>query len=860
MMRQHKCWLMMVILPLLGTGLGWGLITGFPSLDRAFLDWELRTWSHAPLHPQLVMIEAPTERTVGCEEGPWHPDQVSTLLEGLSQVGVSVVGFLDHLPVTGAPDCGGLGSVVRLAETTKRIGRVVYPQSVPQVLKDVAWGTGRVNVIPEDDGVVRGLRMVTDQDVGTDVPLGFQIASRAQSLSFSPSSTKHVPPFQYFPSPQGTRLPRYTYRQVHDWIQEADFDALEHHFQNKIVLLTTHHLSSQQDSTVWSPEVPLSTLHAWMANVALTQSWLLPVPFGLAWLAIWSLGGVVVFSFLGNRSWMVRSVMALVVLFGASLAIVVGVGAGWLWPLGWSVSSVLFVLVSAVVYKVLVSRKGVQEKIHEGEQVLKALQSDLARKQEVVGELEAKLHHAKFETESSVSMISELHESRKAILQQLQDSEKAMGKTCEHILQLETELESLRQRVPVAHSSSESAIQPNQRTLIQECASLHILTKDSTMLEIFQKLKKAAATNSPILLLGETGTGKEVFARAAHDLSVRKQAPFISVNMAALRPELFEGELFGHVKGAYTGAVGREGLLRAAHGGTIFFDEIGEIPFDVQAKLLRVLEDGVFFRVGDNQPTRVDVRVVAATNRDLPKMVERGAYREDLYYRLRSIVLTLPPLRERDPEDRVLLADWFLAKRAEQQSRECQGFTQGAIDAILAYHWPGNIRELRQTIAQALALGEGPVITASQLQLPELPVRDEDAQLPRGKHMDWGEDAMVLDSLRHHDFDMGATARALRWDRSTVTQRLKGMGFQALVEHRLDVRAAARALAGKQSQVRVVEGRLREYLKNLLPSTRQYQSADEAIADCRKRFRNLPDRHFPAVERLIQERFLSPSS
>ena len=324
--------------------------------------------------------------------------------------------------------------------------------------------------------------------------------------------------------------------------------------------------------------------------------------------------------------------------------------------------------------------------------------------------------------------------------------------------------------------------------------------------------------------------------------------------MAAIRAELFEGELFGHVKGAFTGAVGRTGFLESSHGGTLFLDEVGDLPFDLQAKLLRFLEDGGFHRVGQSTVTYVNVRVVAATNKDLLEEVRAGRYREDLYYRLRSVVLTLPPLRARSQADQVLLAQSFLQQCVQLQNRPNLVFTQGALNAITAYPWPGNIRELRQTIAQAVALTNGSVISEAELNLEEL--KNICPEVTHGKvDMAQQEDSMVLDCLRRHQFEMQATAATLGWDRGTVTQRLKGLGFQALMQCHGDVHAAALTLAGDERLVRVVESRLQEYVKNLLPKSKHYRSVEEAIADCRKRFRNLPERHFPALEQLLHQRF-----
>lgn len=258
--------------------------------------------------------------------------------------------------------------------------------------------------------------------------------------------------------------------------------------------------------------------------------------------------------------------------------------------------------------------------------------------------------------------------------------------------------------------------------------------------------------------------------------------------------------------------------------------------------------------MGQSAVTHVDVRIVAATNRDLQEEVRAGRYREDLYYRLRSIVLTLPPLRARSQADHVLLAQSFLQQCGQLQNRANLAFTQGALDAIMAHQWPGNIRELRQTVAQAVALANGSVITEAGLNL-EGPRASVFVENWVKEDLGQREDTMVLECLRRHQFEMQATAATLGWDRGTVTQRLKGLGFQALMECHGDIHAAALALAGDERFVRVVEGRLREYTKNLVPHSKQYGSVEEAIADCRKRFRNLPERHFPAVEQLLHERF-----
>jgi len=235
------------------------------------------------------------------------------------------------------------------------------------------------------------------------------------------------------------------------------------------------------------------------------------------------------------------------------------------------------------------------------------------------------------------------------------------------------------------------------------------------MREVYRLLARMAASDSTVLLRGESGTGKEVAARTLHKASPRADKPFVAVNCATLSETLLESELFGHEKGAFTGAVARKiGKAEAADGGTLFLDELGEIPLPLQSKLLRFLQERELDRVGGTHPIRVDVRVVAATNRDLEKAIREGTFREDLYYRLNVITLHLPPLRERR-EDVSLLASHFAARISQRLGRPTAGFTPEARACLQRYDWPGNVRELANAVERALVLGEGDLIRPEDL-------------------------------------------------------------------------------------------------------------------------------------------------
>ncbi|MDH4870928.1 sigma-54 dependent transcriptional regulator [Pseudomonas sp. BN515] len=247
------------------------------------------------------------------------------------------------------------------------------------------------------------------------------------------------------------------------------------------------------------------------------------------------------------------------------------------------------------------------------------------------------------------------------------------------------------------------------------------------MLELYSKIRKVSPTDSTVLIQGESGTGKELVARALHNLSRRAKAPLISVNCAAIPETLIESELFGHEKGAFTGATaGRAGLVEAADGGTLFLDEIGELPLEAQARLLRVLQEGEIRRVGSVQSQKVDVRLIAATHRDLKTLAKTGQFREDLYYRLHVISLKLPALRERG-NDVLEIARSFLARQCAQMGRDSLRFATDAEQAIRHYNWPGNVRELENAIERAVILCESPDISADLLGIDiELDDLDEE--------------------------------------------------------------------------------------------------------------------------------------
>ncbi len=324
-----------------------------------------------------------------------------------------------------------------------------------------------------------------------------------------------------------------------------------------------------------------------------------------------------------------------------------------------------------------------------------------------------------------------------------------------------------------------------RRRLWRERGYGEIIGKSKPMRQIFSLIEKVANTDSTILILGESGTGKELVARAIHNASLRSEGPFIPVNCGAIPEELLESELFGHEKGAFTGALKtRIGRFELAHGGTIFLDEVSEMSPKLQVKLLRVLQEHTFERVGGTRSIKVDIRVIAATNRDLEKEVKEGRFREDLFYRLNVIPIKLPPLRERR-EDIPLLVEHFLQRFAQRKNRNVQGITKEALECLMRHDWPGNVRELENVIERMVILSGEEYLTLEDV--PEyilgrsspptffaddnFDIPDEGINLPQ--LMREFEKRLILKALDKTGWVKNRAAKLLHINRTTLIEKMK---------------------------------------------------------------------------------------
>jgi DNA-binding NtrC family response regulator len=308
----------------------------------------------------------------------------------------------------------------------------------------------------------------------------------------------------------------------------------------------------------------------------------------------------------------------------------------------------------------------------------------------------------------------------------------------------------------------------------------NIVAKSARMQEVLALVERVAPTNSTVLLGGESGVGKDLIARSIHEHSQRASGPFLKINSTAIPENLLESELFGYEKGAFSGAVStKPGKFELADKGTLFLDEIGDVPPAIQVKLLRVLQEREFERLGGTKTLKVDVRLIAATNRDLRAALEEGTFREDLYYRLNVVAIDIPPLREHK-EDIPALVDFFLARFVKQSGKQVRGLTPAALEKLMDFHWPGNVRELENVLERGVTLSSGPMLDVADIHLDrpaDHPVLSVVPVLPEGMTLEKWEDEIIREALRRAGGNKSQAARALGLSRNALRYRLSKIGL-----------------------------------------------------------------------------------
>lgn len=353
---------------------------------------------------------------------------------------------------------------------------------------------------------------------------------------------------------------------------------------------------------------------------------------------------------------------------------------------------------------------------------------------------------------------------------------------------IEKSVDTERLLVVVKNAIQQRNLQEEKDAFFRELKeNFQMIGASAPMQELFRRIEEVAKTDAKVLILGETGTGKELVARSIHHQSLRQGKPYLKLNCAAIPAELLESEIFGHRKGAFTGAIAeRKGKFLEADGGTFFLDEIGDMSLPLQAKLLRVLEDNEVEMIGDNMPRQVDVRVIAATNRNLEKLIEDGKFREDLYYRLNVFKIRIPPLRER-PEDILSLAQHFLKKYSERHNKSVLGIKRRASALLLNYPWPGNVRELRNLIEKTVISAHTNEIDVDEVRNTLEPGTEkvsarllmlEERFIALSSAMREFEKQYILSALDKYNWKMQKTAEVLGVDRSNLFKKMRRHGIK----------------------------------------------------------------------------------
>ena len=891
----RNSWLQAVVMALAAMAFAKVIWTPAPATYHA-LEWApydtwMRLRAQPPPDPNLLLIvrDQASEQQFGT--GPWDRALPAKLITALHDAGAASIGLDIPLDLPSPPNLGGAVSDALLIEAVKSAGTVSYPAVMAPIPDQDATipasssshltaGKSALQPTLDLDRVVRRVPLYYG-DGSNELPaLGFALAAtfwqvppnqlekRSGSMRLHKARVPGGPArditipldhhgrllINFAAHTLPTAFSAATVLDLSRMIDRRDNEGLSALVNGKAVILVTQPLPQPARTTASGEEASDMMLQAHLLHTLLTQDWIRDlsplqraiVTFVLALSAAWMV--------LRWTDWKGLLLGTGILLLYLLLNWTVLATTHWVLPFVTPITSGALILVTGSLLGQLVATRRLELlelDMLQVQQNLVAVREALIYRETAVESLEEDLESARASISHSASKEVESNRLAADLQRKIAEAQAQETATRQQMEALEQQL----QRMRAATISAEPLGNIEQETLRRECELAGIITSNPAILTMFRDLKKGARTTVTVLITGEAGTGKELCARAVHRLSPRAPKPFIAVNMAAISPELFESELFGHVRGSFTGALAdRKGYFELAHLGTIFLDEIGDLRLDHQSKLLRVLQDRSFYRVGATASTTVDVRIVAATNRDLQRGVSEGWFREDLYFRLKGLVLHLPPLRERR-DDIPLIAEACLVEAAKQNRQAAVRLSEEAVSVLMQQSWPGNVRELRQCLEQAVALSDGPILSVKDLRLsdqrpPKTSPSGATPLLP-----DPAGDLAVLHHLRQQRFDMQATAKALGCDRSTVTQRLKGLCFQALVDSGGDQGKAAVTLAGDPSLLRTVELKLMDYYGHLMETIAPFTNVDDALLDCKRRFKNLPERHFKSVEALVRRHF-----
>jgi DNA-binding NtrC family response regulator/CHASE2 domain-containing sensor protein len=611
------------------------------------------------------------------------------------------------------------------------------------------------------------------------------------------------------------------------------------------LILVSNTLSGQDIKTIpIEKDYPGSGIHANIINTIVTQNFLRETGRSFNLLLVLLLS-ITTARLLLLRKYLLQAVFISVLSAGYLIVCAVLFDSGLVLQIVFPLCSIIFTGLLVSIYQAGSEKElsdNLQQEKSQVEAHLASISTDLGVKE---GEL-IKIQDQLKGLQEGMQVDRERGEAQTLKIDDLQRSLELLVQDKEELLAQRTQLEDKVLDLRV-HISFDPPGEEILELLKQECGEFGINTRSQSVLDVFKNLKQVAPVPSPVLILGDSGTGKELFAKALHLLSHRK-GEFVPVNMGAIPEGLYESELFGHMKGSFTGAVtDKKGKFAQASEGTIFLDEIGEVRQDLQVKLLRVLQEKEVQPVG-GKAFKVNIRIVAATNKDLQKEMEKGEFREDLFYRLNTVTLKLPRLKDRR-EDIEILVDHLIKKYCAEYGKEILGISDKAMRVILNHDWPGNIRELENIIQRGITFATGELIQEKDLGM-DLDKTIGEVKKPSLKVSRENGDELLLNALRENNFEINQTAVRLKMHRNTVTARFKGICFDNLVRHGID--NAVKEIAEIPSHHETVTQMLNEYWKNLINTAEEFKTEAEAVKAALKRNKNVPAQHHRAIEELVR--------
>lgn len=943
------CAILVIITSLLFSGL-------FTDWENKTLDYRFKLRGNIPTHPDIVMIDIDDASMKAIGRWPWDRSYHGKMIDILAKSGVSAIGYdvLFDQPSDGGGDAVLANAAMNAKNlyfpvgfalnsesvdpvyvdgresSLEKLRKFVFPQKLSpqekilnveravipfQELLAVSNGAGHISSNRDPDGTIRRVPLIVNLS-GNPFP-AFGLSSTAgylqvlpKDILFQPGSFLLIKGARsladasgrdiYIPVDNGGMMiinyagrweDTFIHYSFKDIIMAAESETgrsdLKDILKGKICLVSNTATGYDLKPVPVEENFPGGGIHANIINTILTENFMRGISpagkvliitvltVGAAWLSMGGLSGLPI----------------LIVAYWI-LSYVTFIKYGLITEMFLPSSGMVLGFLTSTLYGRKLERRHLTVLSGEKEQLgreLKAMCGELTQK-------EFELSNLRQEFTQSISNLNTVIVRDEGAIKKmtlLEERVESVLKEKDILLRSRQELEMKLARILSEPLQSEYHLQGEWEELQMECAHYGIITRSMKVLKIFEQVKRAAQTKSPVLVLGESGTGKELFARAIHGLSPRSLRHFVVVDTPAISDTLFESDLFGHVRGGFTGAISdRKGYFEMAQGGTIFLDEIGDLSSRIQAGLLGVLQRYEIKRVGSSTPVKVDVRVIAATNRNLTEDISKGVFREDLYYRLNVVTVELPPLRER-MEDIEPLIQYFLEKyRAENgiSDSEIKGLNPDAFRRLKAHSWKGNIRELENAMARAVTMAQGKWITDADIgplqKGPAIPAGDFKSgkrsvitsSIPSSQSGNVGGDKTAIPSpqwreeglgkegfdadhaflslLERNAFSIDKTAQMLKESRGTVAHRLKGICFEYIAACNGDTdRASIELSGGGSGSQRKVRQRMEEYYSNLMSIINQYQNPEEAMAECRRRFKNLKGKYFAAVEALVKKHF-----